>query len=1206
MLSVVLSLALCLSLLPVTALTAAAADGVPYQWCDENGRNWETRYCETYTVVDSNTTTWYSGWYVVPAEDPITIGSRVSVSGQVHLILTDGCSLMTNEGVNVPTYGSLTIYGQSGGTGKLTAKGRWQQDDAGIGGNNYNSNGAIVINGGTIEASGNSIYGSGIGSGTNANSSNITINGGTVTATGGNWGAGIGAGSSGNGSNITINGGSVTANSGSERGAGIGGGGWGGKGSNITITGGTVTANARNSSGAAGIGSGGGGGNNGSGSGNITITGGTVTAISNNGNAISGTPILDGYIYVATTGDGYKTPFDWCGNEGDANWTSQRNVRIQSAGTVDRVWLTACPSQMVAGRSPAPVAAASGTFTGANILDELDWPDGEMPDLAQSAKDSPFTWTVGNSAAGSKVENGMLTVNPGETAETLTVTASKGGMSSEPGIVSVIKPFVIGTQPASVSVGYGYTAGPTLSVKLSGAYTDAARYQWYKNWTAIDGATSSSYTVETGLGIGDYTYYCEVKDSEGSYTLTSDYATVTVGVGIDYAAEKLTGVDTVERGLYYSTSEWNDPWSSGLWDQIDRDYWKACPADMTLESIGWTGEEMTVYFSYDSNPYNAPQMTLTVPSRPAAPASVAVTKTQTSITFTRADTEFSEDDGASWQSSGTVDGLTADTQYTAAVRTKATAEAFASYSKTVTVTTVSSDGSTTLQPGETVETEDGGSITNHGDNIILDDGSGNTTTVTPPEDEDFSDGVAVDGDGNVTIPDGSVVTPSGSELEITIDDNNDDKATVDENGSITLPGGGSAKIDGDITVTVPEKGGTLKPDGKGGVEIPNGSKVTPPGGPEIEIADGPAAMDKDGNVTFPEGGSVKVGDTTVTVPKGGTVTPNEDGTLDVPPGSIVKDKDGKESTVSSQGGKLDSKGNYTDNTKPTPSPPSTPSGSGSSTPSTYPPTVSKTGNGKVSTSPASPRHGDTVTVTPTPDEGYEVGGVVVKDRNGNVLEVKDNGDGTFSFTQPTGKVTIDVTFVPKEGGTPSPALSFSDIEPNAWYFEAVDYVIRNGLMTGYGNGKFAPGDELSRAMLAQILYNAEDKPGIDNDRSFTDTPSGAWYVDAVTWAANNGIVAGYGNGMFGPDDPITREQLAVMLYRYAQSKDGGLTDAQVPVLNFADISDVSGWAADAMAWAVSNGIIEGKGNGILDPKGQATRAEAAAMLMRFLTRQMEE
>ena len=445
MLSTALALVLCLSLLPAVTLTAAAEeDGIPYQWCDGNGRNWETRLCETYTVVDSNTTRWSSGWYVVPAGDPITIGTRVSVSGQVHLILVDGCNLTVNGGIGVSSSYSLTIYGQDEGSGKLTAKAT-DNNDAGIGGSG-GPNGPIVINGGTVEASvyNNNSNGAGIGGGGHGEGRNITINGGTVTATAQAWGSGIGGAAYSKGRNITINGGTVTANGG-QRGAGIGGGG-------------------------AGIG----GGNNGSGK-NITITGGTVTA-----SRFSAAPILDGYIYVATNGNDYKTVFDWCGNEDNVNWTSQRNVRIQPAGTVDQVWLTVCPSQVVTGRSAAAVGAAYGTFTESELVEQLEWPD-EAPDFVQLAKDCPFAWTVGNSTAGSRIEDGQLIVDPGERAETLTVIASMGGARSEPGTVSVVPPFVIKTQPASVSVSYGYTAEPTLSVGVSGPYSEAAGYQWYKD-----------------------------------------------------------------------------------------------------------------------------------------------------------------------------------------------------------------------------------------------------------------------------------------------------------------------------------------------------------------------------------------------------------------------------------------------------------------------------------------------------------------------------------------------------------------------------------------------------------------------------------------------------------------------------------------------------------------------------------------------------
>ena len=148
-------------------------------------------------------------------------------------------------------------------------------------------------------------------------------------------------------------------------------------------------------------------------------------------------------------------------------------------------------------------------------------------------------------------------------------------------------------------------------------------------------------------------------------------------------------------------------------------------------------------------------------------------------------------------------------------------------------------------------------------------------------------------------------------------------------------------------------------------------------------------------------------------------------------------------------------------------------------------------------------------------------------------------------------------------------------------------------MSGTGTNTFAPGNNLTRAMLAQILYNNEGKPSASGN-AFTDVQSGAWYTDAITWATQKGIVSGYGNGQFGPDDHITREQLAVMLWRYA-----GQPTSNASLNGFTDIDKASSYALTALQWAVEKGIISGKGNGTLDPTGNATRAEVAQMLMNY-------
>ena len=178
-------------------------------------------------------------------------------------------------------------------------------------------------------------------------------------------------------------------------------------------------------------------------------------------------------------------------------------------------------------------------------------------------------------------------------------------------------------------------------------------------------------------------------------------------------------------------------------------------------------------------------------------------------------------------------------------------------------------------------------------------------------------------------------------------------------------------------------------------------------------------------------------------------------------------------------------------------------------------------------------------------------------------------------------------------------LPFTDLAANAWYTDAVAYVYRHDLMAGYGENLFGPDDDLSRAQLCQIIYNMEGQPATSGSSVFTDVADGAWYADAVTWAASQGIVGGYGNGLFGPEDNITREQLASILYRYAQSKGYDTSVGEnTNILSYTDALEISEYAIPAMQWACGAGIIQGNG-GYLDPQGNATRAEIATMLMRF-------
>ena len=269
------------------------------------------------------------------------------------------------------------------------------------------------------------------------------------------------------------------------------------------------------------------------------------------------------------------------------------------------------------------------------------------------------------------------------------------------------------------------------------------------------------------------------------------------------------------------------------------------------------------------------------------------------------------------------------------------------------------------------------------------------------------------------------------------------------------------------------------------------------------------------------------------------------------------------------------------------------SGGGTTTMPTQKPSIEDSTGGSTTVTPVRP--GETATIRPKPDEGYEVEKITVTDQNGKPVEVTKKPDGTYTFKQPRGKVTIEVTYQPIDQPWSNP---FADASEGDWYYEAVRFVQERGLMNGYSDGRFGPNDTLSRAQLAQILFNKEGRPGVNYLLDFSDVAGEAWYTEAVRWATSQGIVGGYGNGTFGPNAPITREQLAVMLWRYS-----GSPAATNKELHFNDMDEISGFALEAMRWAVENGILNGYGDGQLGPQGQATRAQVAQMLKNFIENQ---
>ena len=260
-------------------------------------------------------------------------------------------------------------------------------------------------------------------------------------------------------------------------------------------------------------------------------------------------------------------------------------------------------------------------------------------------------------------------------------------------------------------------------------------------------------------------------------------------------------------------------------------------------------------------------------------------------------------------------------------------------------------------------------------------------------------------------------------------------------------------------------------------------------------------------------------------------------------------------------------------------------------PNTYDITVADSANGSVSTSLKNASEGSVITVTVDPDDGFVLGSLAVTGPNGSVDVTRVNST-TYRFTMPDGAVTVRATFS-VEG------IPFTDVSTGDWFYEAVSYVYANGLMDGVSETQFAPNRNLTRGMVVTILYRLEGEPRVTGSSGFSDVASGAWYADPVTWAAANGIVNGVSDTEFAPDTDITREQLAAILFRYAEYK-GYDVSGRDSLTGYTDRSSISAYALDAMRWAVDEGLITGMTATTIVPQGTATRAQCATMLMRFI------
>lgn len=253
-------------------------------------------------------------------------------------------------------------------------------------------------------------------------------------------------------------------------------------------------------------------------------------------------------------------------------------------------------------------------------------------------------------------------------------------------------------------------------------------------------------------------------------------------------------------------------------------------------------------------------------------------------------------------------------------------------------------------------------------------------------------------------------------------------------------------------------------------------------------------------------------------------------------------------------------------------------------------TPDKTENGSLDVSSKNAKKGSDVTITATPDKGYEVNDIVAKDANGNKLTLKDNGDGTYTFTMPASKVTVTAAFAEKKAEPIAPEKLFADVSAEEYYYEAVKWASENGVTGGIGENLFGANLPCTRAQIVTFLWRAAGSPEPKGMSGFVDVSADAYYAKAVAWAVEQGIVSGISATTFNPDAVCTRAQSVAFLYRAFGEK----------VNKAAGFSDVSADAyyADAVAWAVENGVASGIGGGLFAPDQDCARGQIVAFLYR--------
>ena len=264
--------------------------------------------------------------------------------------------------------------------------------------------------------------------------------------------------------------------------------------------------------------------------------------------------------------------------------------------------------------------------------------------------------------------------------------------------------------------------------------------------------------------------------------------------------------------------------------------------------------------------------------------------------------------------------------------------------------------------------------------------------------------------------------------------------------------------------------------------------------------------------------------------------------------------------------------------------------------SSYPITVpSKTENGTVTVSPKNASAGSTVMITVKPDSGYVLETISVTDKNGNDLKLTDKGGGKYTFTMPASKVEVKATFMEDN----SVLNFFYDVPNDAYYYEAIKWAAENGVTGGVGNSLFAPNQPCTRAQIVTFLWRAAGSPVVNYLMPFTDVDEGAYYAEAVRWAASTGIVTGLTETTFGTDSVCTRAQAAAMIYRCAQAQGKGFTGAWMFHLPFTDVPE---WTYESVAWCYMNGVTTGVNETAFAPGNDCTRAQIVTFLWRAFSK----